>query len=267
MSKPIPENWISMYKNLLFSTSVIVFSTISLFSCTPIKNTYYFNTLKKDSVISNTTKRGKELAIKKNDQIQVNISSLSPAEDAVYNATSVSLGSGISNGYLVDREGNIQLHKLGSIHVEGMTRAALKEKLQKDLFSLLKDPVVTVSFLNHKIIIMGEIGNPHVLSMSEEQISILELLASSGDVTQFGRRDNILIIRDTGRGKEFKHVNLEDLSVFSSPWYWLQPGDVVFVGNNTRKTNDQKNARVQQIISYGLTALTIGLIIIDRIIK
>ena len=143
----------------------------------------------------------KRSKIKKNDQLLINISSLNREEDLTYNAAAAagavgsSTGSGSSVGYLVDGNGNIQLHRLGSIHAEGMTRRELKDKIQKDISPYLKDPVVTVRYLNHRITVLGEVSKPSVIQMPEEQLSLLEVLGSTGDVTQFARRDNILIIK------------------------------------------------------------------------
>ena len=213
-----------------------------------------------------------KIVIKKNDQLSINISSLNREEDLTYNAPAISaipggLTSVGAGGYLVDASGNIQLHKLGLIHAEGMTRSALKEKIQKDISPFLKDPVVTVRYLNHRVTILGEVVKPQVVQMPEEHISLLEVLGSSGDVTPFGKRDNILIIRETDNGKQTKRINLEDHSIFSSDWYWLEPGDVVYVEPNDKKINEENRAKRNQTISIALSALSVAIIILDRIIR
>ena len=249
---------------------VIVF----LGSCKTTKNTTaaYFKSLKNDTTINNTSTRGGDLQIRKNDLLAVNISSLNKEEDMIYNApaigTSMGSTSGSGNtGYLVDGEGNIQLHKLGLLHVEGMTRAGLKNKIQTDISPYLKDPVVTVRYMNHKITVLGEVTKPQVLPMPEEQLTLLDVLGSSGDVTQFARRDNILIIRENAAGKEFKRINLEDHSVFSSKWYWLEPNDVVYIEPNDKKIQEEDRARRQQNLAIGLSALSLVFIILTRYIK
>ena len=103
--------------------------------------------------------------------------------------------------------------------------------------------------------------------MPEEHISLLEVLGSSGDVTPFGKRDNILIIRETDNGKQTKRINLEDHSIFSSDWYWLEPGDVVYVEPNDKKINEENRAKRNQTISIALSALSVAIIILDRIIR
>ena len=209
MNKPKLPYKIFKKSGLLYFLSFFLFFAIVFGSCKVPQNAYYFKTLKRDTTI-NVAGKGMELKIQKNDLLMVNISSLNREEDIVYNAPSASLGGTSSMGYLVDGGGNIQLHKLGLVHVEGMTRTTLKEKIQKDISPYLKDPVVTVRYLNHKITVLGEVVKPQVIQMPEEHLSLLEVLGASGDVSILARRDNILIIRETGNGKEFKRINLED---------------------------------------------------------
>ena len=243
-------------------------------SCKTPQNTttYYFKTIKSDTTINTSFPRGVELKIKKSDLLSINISSLNKEEDNIYNAAAMSgsigtSGAGSVSGYLVDADGNIQLHKLGILHVEGMTRAFLKNKIQKDISPYLKDPVVTVRYLNHKITVLGEVTKPQIISMPEEQLSLLDVLGASGDVTVLARRDNILVIRENATGKEFKRINLEDHSVFTSNWYWLQPDDVVYIEPNDKKIKEEDRNRRQQNISLGLSALSLAMIILTRFIK
>jgi polysaccharide export outer membrane protein len=146
-----------------------------------------------------------------------------------------------------------------------MTRRELKEKLQKDLTPFLKDPIVSIRYLNRKVTVLGEVQKPSVVPMPEEQLSLLEVLGSSGDVSTFARRDNILVIRDTGSGKELKRINLEDRSIFTSEWYYLKPDDVVYVEPNDKKVNEEKRNRKQQTISIVLAAASLAIIILNRI--
>ena len=103
--------------------------------------------------------------------------------------------------------------------------------------------------------------------MPEEQLSILEVLAAGGDVSELARRDNILIIRETENGKETKHINLEDQSIFTSPWYYLQPDDVVYISPNDARLTEAKRLRKQQNISLAISAVSLGVIIINSLIR
>jgi polysaccharide export outer membrane protein len=240
-------------------------------SCNTPKNAYYFKTLPRDTTINTTVNRAGESLIRKSDQLGINISSLNPEEDKVYNAAALTLGSSISgitsNGYLVDMNGNIQLHRLGNMHAEGMTRRELKNKIETEIKPYLKDPVITVRYLNRRITVIGEVIKPQIIPMPEEQLSILEVLGASGDMNLLGRKDNILIIRETETGKQFKRLNLEDQSVFTSEWYYLKPDDVVYVEPNDKKITDEKRNRTQQTISLAISGLSLAIIILNSLLK
>lgn len=242
-------------------------------SCRTPKNSYYFKNLPRDTSINTTVSRQQESVIRKNDLLSVTISSLNPDEDKVYNAAAISItnasptSAASSSGYLVDANGNIHLHRLGNIHVEGMTRRELKNKIETDIKPYLKDPVVTVRYMNRRVTVMGEVGKPQVVSMPEEQLSILEVLGASGDITVQGKKDNILIIRETESGKQFKRLNLEDQSVFASEWYYLKPDDVVYVEPSDKKIKDEQRARTQQTVSLALSGLSLVIIVLNSLLK
>ena len=267
----IPGKDAYLLKYLKYSLPVWSLIILLFSSCTTAKKSYYFKNLPRDTSINTTVNRLAESVIRKNDQLAITISSLNPEEDRVYNAAALSLssttaGSG-SNGYFVDANGNIQLHRLGNLHAEGMTRRELKNKIETDIKPYLKDPVVTVRYLNHRVTVMGEVTQPQVVPMPEEQLSILEVLGASGDITLTGKKDNVLIIRETETGKQFKRLNLEDHSVFTSEWYYLKPDDVVYVEPNDKKIKDEKRARTQQTVSLGISVISLAIIILNRIVK
>jgi polysaccharide biosynthesis/export protein len=272
MNKLKPGNGYSLKTGLFYIAMLIILSGITFSSCTPSKNAYYFKTVPRDTTINSATNRVEESRIKKNDLLSINFSSLNPTEDMIYNAaaggaSATAAGGSGGSGYFVDAQGNIQLHKLGLMHVEGMTREELKNKIQKDIEPYLKDPVVTVLYLNHRVSVLGEVGHPGTIPMPEESLSILEVLSVSGDVTPTAKRNNILIIRDTAGGKQLKRINLEDHSIFTSEWYYLQPGDVVYVEPNEKKLNEEKRSKTQQAVSLILSGVSLALIILDRIVR
>src|SRR5690606_4359663 len=126
-------------------------------------------------------------------------------------------------GYSVTPEGNILVRKLGLVKVMGMTTAEIKDKLQEDLLPYLKEPIVSVYYHNHQVIILGDAGNQQIVEFKEDKISLLEVLAKSNGIKDQGAKDKILIIRDSLSNKIFKRINLEDYSLFTStsPWYYL----------------------------------------------
>lgn len=271
MDLKIAFKYLYLHKKLNYLLIICCLSGLLFSSCTTPKNAYYFKTIPRDTSINTTINRLTESVIRKNDQLSINISSLNPEEDKVYNAAVPMLGTTISGGnptgYLVDMNGNIQLHRLGNIHAEGMTRRELKNKIETDIKPYLKDPVVTVRYLNRRVTVMGEVSKPQVISMPEEQLSILEVLGASGDMTPIGKKDNILIIRETETGKQFKRLNLEDHSIFTSEWYYLKPDDVIYIEPNDKVIKDEKRARTQQTIALAMSGLSLAIIILNSLLK
>lgn len=240
-----------------------------LSSCYSSKNaSYYFKNIHKDTVVQATINQFIEPKVKPNDIISVKISSANPVEDAIFNATQ-SLSVGTSNGYLVDIDGNIELHKLGKTKVSGLTMKEISEKLKKDFTPYLKDPIVVANFLNTRVSVIGEVSKSQTVELpKDEKISILELIALSGDLTENADRKNVMIIRETDTGRQFKQLNLEDNSIFTSSWYYLKANDVVYFMPNPRKllqnTNRQKN---QQLLTTILSGTSLFFLILDRIVR
>ena len=263
-----------VYLLRLVQTAMLVFFSVALFSsCAITKPSYIFKDIKKDTVIQGFKDARMELQIQKNDLLSITISSLNPTEDLLFNsamgssaASSKSEGGG--GGYLVSNEGNIYMHKLGKLLVAGITNKELKYQLEKDLSPFLKDPIVTVSFANHFITIMGEAGSSQKLVIPAEKISIIDAIALSGHVTPNASLKDVMVIRETEGAKQFKHLNLENASIITSPWYYLQPKDILVVNPNEEKLyTEARRTRNLQLYTTFLSVLSITLIILDRIIK
>lgn len=250
---------------------VAMFLVVTMFfmACKTPQNIVYFQNNAKDTLLQNTVSKNFDLKIKPDDLLSIAIVSASPELSAPFNATqglasaSPASGSGTAPGYLVDKRGAIQLYKLGDVAVMGLTRNEVKEKLQRELTPYLKDPVVTVRFLNQRITVLGEVSRPGTVPLVTDQMTVLEALGQSGDLTTYGRRENVLVIRQTEAGKEFRHLNLLDHSVFTSPYYYLQNEDVVYVEPDVKRKAGQN----VQIVSYVLSGVSILSILLTRFIK
>ncbi len=227
-------------------------------SCTPAKKTTYFQNLQKDTTLHNLVNKNFETKIQKTDLLGITVAGMSP-DIAFYNAPQNTSGS--LSGYLVDENGNITFVKLGSVHVEGMTKKELKAKMEKDLIPYLKEAIVSVGILNRHVTMLGAAG-PQILQLAIENMTILDALASSGDIGEKGRTDNILVIREKGDAKEFKRLNLTDNSIFYSPYFYLQPNDIVYV-----EPVKIKAAKTAQIISYITAGVSFALLIINQVLK
>jgi polysaccharide biosynthesis/export protein len=233
---------------------LIVFS-----SCTSTKQTIYFKDIQKDTTLTNLVSKNFEPKIQTGDLLSITVASLSPENTALYNAPQNAQGP--LSGYLVDENGDIQFIKLGTLHVAGMTRKELKMKLEKDLSSYLLQTVVAVGFLNRHITMMGAISS-QVLPMPNDNMTIFDALAAGGGITEKGKADNVLVIREKDNSKEFKRLNLTDKSIFYSPYFYLQPNDIIYVEPVKIKTDN-----TMRIVSYVTAGISLVFIVIDRIIK
>ena len=177
------------------------------------------------------------------------------------NSGSAALSQSSAPGYLVDAAGTIELPLLGSIKIAGLTTSQARDILKERLKAYLKEPTVTVRFLNYKISVMGEVAKPSVYVIPNETITLPEALSLAGDLTIYGKRENILIIRDANGKKEFGRIDLNSRELFSSPYYYLHANDVVYVEPNKGKiAQSDKTYQLLPIVLSALSFITIILV-------
>ena len=142
------------------------------------------------------------------------------------------------SGYTVDSKGNIDFPVLGEIHIAGMTREEVAAYIKKELQShdLIKDPVVTVEYMNLSVAVMGEVNNPGRFSIDKDNLTILDALSQAGDLTIYGKREKVLVLRKEEGKQRVYGVNLCSAEhLYTSPAYYLQQNDVVYVEPNATK--------------------------------
>lgn len=239
---------------------------LSLFfcmSCTSTKQIAYFENA------SDTTFKAMigniEAPIQKNDILNITISSLNKTASADFNAAGD--GGPQATGYLVNNDGNIQLPILGNVKAEGLTKRQLKESITNTILSkkLLIDPIINIRYMNFEVTVLGEVARPAVISVPSEKISMIKALGLAGDLTIYGKRDNVLLIREEAGQRITRHINLNSSDFLNSPYYYLQPNDVIYVEPN--KTKISTAGRTQQILPLVLTGISILVLVLDRVIK
>lgn len=237
---------------LCFCFSAMLFVS----SCSIVRPSNYFRNIKNDTLVNVAPRVSDNLKIRPGDILGITISSFDKDEDVLYNSENAS-------GYEVSQEGTIHLRRLGRLPVGGLTRKQAKQKIEEGLASYLKDPLVSIKFTNHHVTIMGAAGSPRILPMPEERMSIIDLLAQGGSITDMNMLSDVIVIRDSGSAqKMIKHLNLEDNSVFSSDYFYLQPYDVVVLNSNEKAiVGEKRRLQYQQITTLALQAITIGLVI------
>ena len=259
-----------MLMNPVFNTTLrkvfVICALFSAFSCTNTKNaTYFYGTtdskIKSSSVVP-------ESVIQKNDILSITITSLNPdAYPTTEDAAKQNDNAQPLNTHLIDSDGYITLPLLGNIKAEGLTKTQLKEKIvnafiEKDL---LKDPVVTIRFVNFRVTVLGEVNKPAVVPVINEKISLLEAIGLAGDLTIFARRDNVMILREENDQKVIKRINLNSSELFTSPYYYLKSNDIVYVEPNKAKVASA--SRSTQWLPIVLSGLTLIAIITDRVVN
>lgn len=144
--------------------------------------------------------------------------------------------------YLVDNDGNIEFPSIGQIHVGGLTKSEAEEEIRKRLQPFFKEGkkfIVNVRMTNYKISVIGEVTRPNTYTISNEKVNVFEALALAGDLTIYGRRDGVKLIRENIDGrKEVVNLNLNDANIINSPYYYLQQNDVLYVEPNKAKAKN-----------------------------
>ena len=167
-------------------------------------------------------------------------------------------------GYLVDKNGCIDFPVLGRIKVDGISRNELAELLKDKLSRYLKNPIVTVQFLNFKVTVLGEVKNPGSYRVYSERVSILDALGMAGDLQINGKRKNVLVMRENGDNKEFARLDLTQSGFIHSPYFYLQQNDVVYVEpTRGRVLGGNASAFLPYVLS-GVSTLDTGLALIFR---
>ena len=169
-------------------------------------------------------------------------------------------GSSAGATYLVDNDGTINFPVLGALQVEGFTKQQLN-KLLKDSIEgkYLTGSYFNIRFLNNKVTLLGELMKPGPYSVPNERVNILEAIGMAGDLTFFGRRDNVLVIRELNGKREFGRIDLRDPNLFLSPYFQLQQNDVVYIDATKKKVsaNDQSTIRTISIASAVVSTIAV----------
>ena len=223
-------------------------------SCKSAKQVAYFQNL--DSVSLAASKGLYDAHIMPKDLLTITVVTSDPTTSKPFNlAIQNTLGTdgrlGSTTGsllqYLVDNDGNIQFPIVGSLHVAGLTKNECQDLIKSKVKPYLaesENPVVTVSMSSYRVTVAGEVTRPSVVPVSTEKMSVLEALAQAGDLTIYGRRDNVLLIREDANGqKEAHRLNLNDANIINSPYYYVQQNDYIYVEPNKTKA---KNSDIGQ---------------------
>ena len=240
--------------------------TFSILSCTSSKKVAYLYDLK-DSTAGNLVNGQSNFVnpIQKNDQLWITVGGSNPLDLIALNSAS-GMGTGTSGtassinesavGYLVEADGKIQMPYAGRVHAEGLTRLQLQDTLTEIFKDYTKNPVVNVRFLNYSFSVLGEVNKAGRFTMTNERTTIFEAIGMAGDLTEFGMRNNILVVREVNGKRNYARVDMLSKDLFASPYYYLKTNDVVYVEPVKAKFITRTGVpQYLSIIAIGVTAL------------
>ncbi|MCC7303402.1 MAG: polysaccharide biosynthesis/export family protein [Bacteroidia bacterium] len=261
-----------MTRKVFTAPAVIITLIVSILvpSCVSRKDVAYFQPKEHSGDSEKTTVQTQFVhKLGSGDILGIMVASLSPEASALFNPFPAVLNSTMNQtnqtnapaaatGYMVDLEGNITIPLIGKLNVKGYTTAQLTDTLSIKLIKYLKEPTVSVRVLNFRVSIMGEVNRPSVYTIPNEKITLPEALSLAGDLTIYGNRKNILVIREVNGQREFARIDLTKRDFFNSPYYYLQSNDLVYVEPGKGKYNStDRTVQLAPIVISSLTLMTL----------
>lgn len=219
----------------IYNVALVVILSALMVSCASIKNIPYFQNV--DTADLSQSRHLYDVRIMPKDKLTIYVNTTDPEASKHFNLYANNYNAGGSTGqtlpYLVDNEGYINFPVLGRLHVQGLTRNECQDMIAAKLKNYLaesENPIVTINFSSFHVTMLGEVGNVGVISIPNERVNILEALAMAGDITIYGKRDNVLLIREDEHGEKQAHrLNISQAEVMNSPYFYLQQNDIVYV--------------------------------------
>ena len=241
---------------------------ITLVSCTsPSKMVYLNHTGSLDANVKFET------TLQPDDQLLIIVSSENAEAASSYNLRTYAYNGNTENAnaqardqaYVVDKEGNIEFPILGTIKVGGLTRIETTNKIKNLLKNgHISDPIVNLRLLNFKVSVLGEVVRPGMFSISGERVTLMEALALAGDLTIYGKRNNILLIREKNGTKTYEKIDITKTDFINSSNYYLSQNDVIYVEPNKTRVN---SSVVGPNLTIGISALSLVVTILALTLK
>ena len=226
-------------------------------ACVDIKKATYFNNLPDSLKVSLNQIQPPQQKIQVNDLLEVKVGGENE-KATVYISQylgGASVGSGLQS--TVDVDGNIDLPVISKVKVVGLTRDQAKDSIAAAYSAYLKNPIVSVRFLNFRFTVLGEVKTPGYLNTANEKINLFEAIALAGDMTPYSRRDNVKLIRETEGKREVISLNFNDKSILNSPYFYINRSDIIYVEAGKNRYSSENFGKTSTIIAtvLGLTAL------------
>lgn len=230
---------------VILKRAIPLFFLFVLFSCASRKEVVYYQNI--DGFGSQEKLNSYEIKIQPDDLLMIIVSAEDPEIAAPFNLKSISIqspgkpdaatGQQTMQLYLTDANGFIEFPVLGKLKVSGMSRSEVLSMLQQKIGVYIKNPIINLRITNFKVSLQGEVNAPGTYTVASDRITLIEALSMAKDMTIYGKRDNVLIIRETDGLKTYNRVDLTQADFINSPFYYLAQNDVVYVEPNKTKIN------------------------------
>lgn len=247
-----------------------LFLIVTICSCAPKKKLVYFQGI--ESSQSNS-KADYQPKLQPDDALLIIVSAPDPEAAVPYNLASYTAmdgstdrtGSGVRyQTYLIDNAGNIEFPVIGTIKLGGLTRIEAVEKLKSELKKFIKSPIVNLRIMNYKVSVMGEVARPGSYPIQTERLTLPEALSMAGDLTIYGDRKNIILIREMDGVRTHTFIDITSSDFMSSPYYYLDQNDQIYVQPNKTRVN---SSAVGPNITVGISALSLIITVIALVTR
>ena len=262
------------FTKIFIAAAIVLAATVT--SCKAPQSLAYFENADSLKTVG-TTALDYAVKIRPADELIITVNSIVPEATAAYNLPLVNPSLegevGVSSTpqnqtYVVDTEGEITMPVIGKIHAAGMTTKGLGDYLTEKISKEVDNPVVRVQLANFRVNVLGEVKRPGAIEAKSERFTIFDALAAAEDMTEYGERTNVMVIREENGQRAYHRVNLKDAKIVDSPYYYLQQNDVVYVqpnsvraGQSTINQNAMKSVSLWISIASLLTS--IGVLVVN----
>jgi polysaccharide export outer membrane protein len=241
-----------------------------LASCKSSRNLVYFSDLKNSEDYKAVVQNTAVIRLQPNDLLSIRLTSLSPESNELFNrgvmqlTTTNTTTNSTANadvavpdgGYLIDTDGNIDFPVLGKVKLSGLTKEEATTKMTAAIKQYVKSPIITIRLLNFRITVIGEVSKPSTFFVPTGRINILEALGLAGDMTTYGKRENVLLIRESDGVRSTTRLNLNNKELLNSPYFYLQQNDVVYVvPDRLREVQASTNTRTLSIVTIAASVV------------
>jgi polysaccharide export outer membrane protein len=258
-----------VYKRSKLFLGLIALGALVFSSCGSTQNAVYFANVDTARFTQVIKADYKEPLIQTDDILTISVQSLGQDAFAAPGAVAAGAGGAVASGgtavsgFLVNKAGNVELPMLGIVKLAGFTTSQAIEVIRTKATQFYKDPTVQVRFANYKITVLGEVIKPATYTVPSEKVTVLDAISMAGDLTVYGKRDNIMLMRDNGDKKDIVRLNLNSTNLISSPYFYLKQNDVLYV-EPTKAKSAANNAPRTRLITIGIAAATLIVTILTK---